>query len=255
MCFDLDSRPPIPPLAGAAIDGARIELHSADGTHVAAFSARPTAPTGAAMLILPDVRGLHTFYEELALRVAEAGIEALTIDYFGRSAGTGARVAEFDYMQHVDETHYETLLQDMHAGVDDLSARSGVRAVFSVGFCFGGRLAFLSGTRPELGLSGAIGFYGPPTSSRGDVPAPIDELGPRTSPILGLFGAADPSIPPDAIEQFDRRLAAAGVDHELISYPGAPHSFFDRKAAEFGDASADAWRRTLEFIREHTRAD
>lgn len=207
------------------------------------------------MLILPDVRGLHTFYEELALRFAEAGIEALTIDYFGRSAGSAARATDFDFMQHVDETRWETLLLDMRAGRDELAARPGVRAVFSVGFCFGGRLAFLSGTRPELALSGAIGFYGPPASERKDIPAPVSVIGDTTCPVLGLFGAADPSIPPDAIEQFDRRLAAAGVDHELISYPGAPHSFFDRKAAEFGDASADAWRRTLEFIREHTRAD
>ena len=54
------------------------------------------------MLILPDVRGLHPFYEELALRFAEAGVEALAIDYFGRSAGLAPRDEEFDYMPHVD---------------------------------------------------------------------------------------------------------------------------------------------------------
>ena len=53
------------------------------------------------MLVLPDVRGLFRYYEELALRFAEAGIEALAIDYFGRTAGLGARTAEFDYMPHV----------------------------------------------------------------------------------------------------------------------------------------------------------
>ncbi len=147
MCFDLDSRPPIPPLAGAAVDGARIELHSADGTHVAAFSARPSSPSGAAVLILPDVRGLYPFYEELALRFAETGVEALTIDYFGRTAGSDARGADFDFMAHLDKVRYAMLLEDMHAGVHELSARPGVRALFSVGFCFGGRLAFLSGTR------------------------------------------------------------------------------------------------------------
>lgn len=255
MCFDSDSHPPIPPLAGAAVDGARMSLHAADGTEFAAFAARPSAPTGAAILILPDIRGLYPFYEELALRFAEAGVEALTIDYFGRTLGSGPRGDDLDFMAHVNQTHYATLLQDMQAGIEQLAARAGVRAVFSIGFCFGGRLAFLSGTRPELGLAGAIGFYGPPTSARGDIPSPTEQAGPATSPILGLFGADDQSIPADAISQFDQRLATTDVEHELVSYPGAPHSFFDRKAADFADASIDAWRRTMEFIRAHTPSD
>ena len=65
------------------------------------------------------------------------------------------------------------------------------------------------------------------------------------SPVLGLFGGADAGITPEAIAAFDAALAAAGVDHRLVTYPGAPHSFFDRKAAEFADASAAAWAETL----------
>ena len=59
MCFDLDSRPPIPPIAGAAVDGQRIDLHASDGTRFLAFDATADTPTGAAIVILPDVRGLH----------------------------------------------------------------------------------------------------------------------------------------------------------------------------------------------------
>ena len=47
------------------------------------------------------------------------------------------------------------------------------------------------------------------------------------------------------------RLRAAGVDHRVVTYPGAPHSFFDRKAEEFADASAAAWQEILGFIRSH----
>jgi len=91
MCFDHDSRPPIPPIAGGAVDGSKIELVSEDGTPFFAYEARAAKPTGAAMLILPDVRGCHPYYEELALRFAEAGIDALALDYFGRTATTTDR--------------------------------------------------------------------------------------------------------------------------------------------------------------------
>jgi len=253
MCFDLDSRPPIPPIAGAAVDGRRAELQSADGTCFAAFVASPAQPSGAGMLILPDVRGLHTFYEELALRFAEAGIEALAIDYFGRTAGTPPRRPDFEHNPHVDQTRWPTLQMDMRAGRDELAAQPGVRALFSVGFCYGGRLAFLSATRPELGLSGAIGFYGVVAGKgRVDLPAPVDLATEMRCPILGLFGGDDASIPPESIARFDASLSAGGVDHDLIAYPGAPHSFFDRKAADFAAQSADAWAHVLDFVARHT---
>ena len=96
MCFDLDSRPPIHPIAGAAVDGQRIELHAADGTRFLAFDAQPETPTGAGVVIFPDVRGLHHFFEELALRFAERGINAIAVDYFGRTAETDDRGEGFD---------------------------------------------------------------------------------------------------------------------------------------------------------------
>ncbi len=87
MCFDLDSRPPIAPIAGGAMDHEDLVLTAADGNQLSAFRARANAPTGAGIVILPDVRGLHPYYEELALRFAEAGVDAVAIDYFGRTAG------------------------------------------------------------------------------------------------------------------------------------------------------------------------
>ena len=89
MCFDHDSRPPIPPIAGGALDSRELTLTSADGTRLSAFEARAAEPSGAAIVILPDVRGLHAYYVELALRFAENGIDAVAIDWFGRTAGLG----------------------------------------------------------------------------------------------------------------------------------------------------------------------
>ncbi|MGZ4388763.1 MAG: dienelactone hydrolase family protein, partial [Gaiellaceae bacterium] len=76
MCFDLDSSPPIPVIRGAAVSHEDLELEARDGNRFAAFLAEPDGEARAGIVILPDVRGLYRFYEELALRFAERGYAA-----------------------------------------------------------------------------------------------------------------------------------------------------------------------------------
>src|SRR4029077_11896586 len=104
MCFDLDSRPPIVPIAVGAQESARLTLTADDGATFDAFRARATNPTGAGMIVLPDVRGLHPYFEELVLRFAEHGVDAIGIDYFGRTAGGEPRGESFDHIPHVVQT-------------------------------------------------------------------------------------------------------------------------------------------------------
>src|SRR5436309_9831387 len=73
MCYDDNARPPLPPSEAGAAHGEDIVLEAADGNRFAAYAAQPGKPTGAQILIFPDVRGLHQFYKELALRFAEIG--------------------------------------------------------------------------------------------------------------------------------------------------------------------------------------
>ncbi len=141
MCVPHDAHPPIPAIAGAAIDTEDIELQAADGTKFAAFAARSDKPNGAGVVVLPDVRGLFTFYEELGMRFAEQGINAVTIDYFGRTAGIGKRNdPNWGFMEHVMKTHPNTVSQDTRAAVEYLRSPAGgnCTSVFTVGFCFGG---------------------------------------------------------------------------------------------------------------------
>ncbi len=255
MCFHPTDRPPIPPMAGGAHDHRTFELASTDGTPVRAFEAHAAPePSRAAVLILPDARGLHAYYEELTLRFAESGIDALAIDYFARTAGTGERPDEFPYREHLEQTRWQHLSADISAGAAALDRSAPGRSLFAIGFCYGGRLAFLTATWREPSFAGSIGFYGVPVGAHrfGDSPAPVDVVSDMSGAILGLFGGADQSIPESSVEQFDRALADGGVPHELHTYPGAPHSFFDRKAAEFEQESADAWRRVQAFIRRRT---
>lgn len=250
MCYDDDARPPLPPIRGAALDAGELTLTSADGTRVAAFAARAATPTGAGMLVLPDVRGLHPFYEELVLRLAEAGVDAIAVDYFSRTAGTGHRGADFDYQAHVPLCRLESLNADAAAAAGYLRSEEGgaVQRLYTVGFCFGGRLSYLQAAS-GIGAAGVIGFYGWPVgANRAGLPAPADEAPRFTCPVLEIWGGADQGIDREAVATFDRALDRAGVTHTSITYPGAPHSFFDRTAAEHAEASADAWRQVLGFM-------
>ena len=247
MCFELDSSPPIPVISGAAVSHEDLVLEAADGNRFAAFLATPEdEPTAAGVVILPDVRGLYRFYEELALRFAERGISAIAIDYFGRTAGVAKRDDDFSYMEHVEQTTAEGIRADAAAAVAKLRS-AGCRTIFTVGFCFGGRLSWLAAADGH-GLAGAIGFYGRPGVGRDGSPGPAQRASEIAAPILGLMGGADEGIPSEAVADFDRALDDAGVEHEIVVYPGAPHSFFDRKYEEFASASEDAWARVLEFI-------
>src|SRR5580765_7516565 len=103
MCFDVDSQPPIAPIHGLAIRTENLVLTAVDGTRFNAFAAHSDSvtPSQAAVVVMPDVRGLFSFYRDLAQRFAEAGIDAVAIDYFGRTAGLAPRDDSFDYMAHV----------------------------------------------------------------------------------------------------------------------------------------------------------
>jgi len=248
MCFDTDSEPPIPRIAGAAVSHDDLTLTAADGTELAAFLATPDEPGPAGVVILPDVRGLYHFYEELALRFAERGHPAIAIDYFGRTAGATKRDDHFEYMPHVERTTDDGVQADTRAAVLELRAR-GVRAVFTVGFCFGGRASWVAAASGH-GLAGAVGFYGGPTRERGGA-SPVARVAQVECPILALQAGADPNITAEDNAAFDEALTGAGIEHEVVEYAGAPHSFFDRKQEEFQADSDDAWRRTLEFIAAH----
>lgn len=251
MCFELDSVPPIPVIRGAAVSHADLVLEAKDGNRLAAFAAMPDEPTEVGVVILPDVRGLYRFYEELALRFAERGVAAVAFDYFGRTAGIEKRDDLFDYMPHVEQTTLDGVQADVAAALAHLRA-NGASTVFTVGFCFGGRNSWLSAAGGR-GLAGAIGFYGRPGESRDGTPGPTQRAAELAAPILALQAGDDQNITAEDNAAFDEALTAAGVEHDVMAYDGAPHSFFDRRQEDFAAASEDAWKRVLEFIERHSR--
>jgi len=249
MCFEFDALPPdlpadrvVPSIRGGAA-AEILNLRAADGATFSAAFAQCPEPSESAVIILPDVRGHYRFYIELAERFSEAGHHAIAIDYFGRTAGTGERSQDFDFMSNLAEASPAVIQRDIAAARELVAERTRSQSFVTVGFCFGGANSFLAGTVPALGLRAAVGFYGTLDSSRTGMetmPSPIETAEETKVPIPGLFGGSDELIPPEDIARFEQKLSTAGVTHELITYPGAPHSFFDRAATEFARS-----RRTL----------
>jgi carboxymethylenebutenolidase len=237
-------------IGGGAVEHEDLELVASDGNHFAAFAARPSEPEGPGIVILPDIRGLHRFYEELALRFANAGYDAIAFDYFGRSAGVSKREDGFEFMPHVAQTTVAGISADVQVCVDLLRKRPGFeqRNVFTLGFCFGGSNSWIM-AQTVKGIAGVAGMYGSPTRPQRDGSEPvIARVQDFHVPLLGLLGGADQGITAEDIEKFDRALTEVGVKHALVTYPGAPHSFFDRHAATYPDAAEDAWSRVVDFL-------
>ena len=249
MCYDAAAIPPVPPSASTTVSSSSVILTSADGTEFAGYLARPERSTGVGVLVLPDNRGLSRFYEQLTVRLAEAGHPALSYDYFGRSAGLHYhdRPGNFPVREHFAKTGRETLEADLLAAAATL--RGECDRMVALGFCFGGRWAFFA-SAAKYGMAGVIGFYGVPGIAGPYGPGPTQHAAELSAPILGLFGGADEGIPVSEVAAFCRALGAAGVPHEIVTYPEAGHGFFE--AGQDAATCADAWQRVLEFCADTT---
>lgn len=239
MCFSSDQHPPLPPRSSDVGHHGPTVLTSADGTRFAAYDAVPVTRRGASLVLLPDIRGLHPYYSDLAIAFAQAGVDTVAIDPYARTAGPTDRGESFEYRPHADALHRSSVLDDARVAKDRLGERSD-DPVFTLGFCkFGSESWALSAT--DFGAAGCMGFYGKPAGVLDLVPA-------MTAPLLVLAAGADAATSPEDNAAFDRALTEAGVDHVFVEYAGAPHSFFDRSFGEWEDACSDAWRQLLAFV-------
>lgn len=251
MCFPPDAVPPIPPIEGGSGATRRLILEAVDGNRFNAFEAFPASPGNSAVIVLPDVRGLFGFYEQLAERFAERGHRAIAIDYFGRTAGLDERPDDFDFMSHVRDMTFDGLTADVAAAARHLRIDSDDVSIFTVGFCLGGSNSWYQAST-GLGLAGAIGFYGHPGRDFPPGGGSVTERADRIEcPVLALMAGLDQGITPNLVHAFDEALTANGVEHNIVTYDDAPHSFFDRSMDRYADESADAWARVLAFIETH----
>ena len=220
MCFDRDSVPPIPPISGASVDRHDLVLEARDGNRLAAFAATPVEPSRVGIAILPDVRGLYGFYEELALRFAELGHTAVAIDYFGRTAGSRSGTT-------TSSTGRTSTRRRRRRPGTTPAPRSPGCATPEPRRSSPSASASAAGTRGSPprpttawpARSASTAGRGPVATGR---PGPIQRAGELKAPILALMGGADQGIPLSDVTAFEHALAEAGVEHELVVYKGAP---------------------------------
>ena len=248
LCYDQWERPPYPPVRGGADDRGDLILTSADGSQFMAYYAHPSTPSDKAMVVFPGAGGLREFFMEFAVRLAEAGFHAVTIDYYGRTAPLekrGPKMEDFDNKPHLAQLSYANVDADGQAAVAWLRALPGVNlsAIFSVGFCIGGGFSWRQSASP--GFNGAIGFYGIPRVAEDR----IDEM---TKPLLILAGGADTNAPLSDVEPFAEKVKNKGVEVEMHVYENAPHNFFHLMADDYQAYCDDAWKRVIEFANAHS---
>ena len=241
MCHDHDSRPPAPPRSGEVAERGTLTLTAADGNEFSAAYAAPAASPRAGVVILPDIRGLHPYYVALAARFAEAGLAAVAIDWFGRTAGVaeaGTREEDFDWRTHIPQTTPAGIDADTAAGIEYLRSRTEpTLPVVTVGFCFGGSQAWRQ-SAGDLDLAGSAGFYGKP--------GVVGEAATTARrPVVMIIAGADAATPVADQLQLAATMRAAGADVDDVVYEGAPHSFFDRAFGEWAEACQDAWEHVL----------
>jgi carboxymethylenebutenolidase len=243
MCHSTDSRPPALENPGEVAESGALELTSADGTVFSAFQAIPAEANGVNIVILPDIRGTHPYYQALANRFAQAGFTTAAIDYYGRTAGPGIRDDEFNWKEYLPSVQPNEVAEDVKAAIDHLEKHNS-GPVFTVGFCFGGGQSWrLSAS--DLGVSGVIGFYGLPKL----VTDVVDDI---SAPLLLLLAGSDVATSQEEFDAFAAKLKDAGKTYDMHVYEGAPHSFFDAAFDEWKEACDDAWARMITFVERHS---
>jgi carboxymethylenebutenolidase len=227
------------------------------GGSVPAYFAAPAAASGAPVaLVVHEIFGVHEYIRDVCRRLAKAGYFAIAPDLYQRQ-GDVSKLADVGAIlrQVVARVPDAQVASDLDAtlGWAAQDDRADAKRAVITGFCWGGRVVWLyCAHRPEL--KAGVAWYGRLTGDeRPETPTqPIDLVGARLAPVLGLYGTEDSGIPIESVEAMRRELVAAGQSSEIVLFPGAPHGFHaDYRASYRSMAATEGWRRMLEWFRSH----
>jgi carboxymethylenebutenolidase len=239
--------------AGAPIPDVRVADASVpveDG-NMPGLMALPERTPAPGILIINDVFGRSPFYDQLARRLAQAGLVAMTPEYFFREGSLPEPTREAA-MARAKRLDFKRWGRDMSAAIDWFRARREVNgAVGTIGFCMGGTQVLLLAARRD-DIAATVSYYGFPADARTEA-SPIEVAAKMHGPILGHWGDQDEGVGMENVEKLRAAVQAAAVEHEFHIYPGLGHGFLkasleDPKTPGYAQACA-SWTRTLEFYR------
>jgi carboxymethylenebutenolidase len=234
-----------------------IKIPVADGTTLPAYLARPaTDPAPAGVIVAHELFGVNPDIRGVAGDLARAGFLTIAPEFYHRDAAPGrwlerdgaGRQEGFGYLNRLRR---DQALADVAAARQWLRSVPGIERVAVVGFSAGGHLSYLAACKlPVTRTAVLYGGWLPSTDIPMSQPTPTLDLTPGiTGRLLYLVGEDDALIDAGHREQIRTALAAAGVDHELVSYPGVGHAFFWPGTPPFSrEARDDAWHRIVELL-------
>ncbi len=203
----------------------------------------PNSGTGPALIVIQEWWGLVDHIKEVCDRFAAEGFVALAPDlYHGKTTKSPDEAGKLMMALRIDEAE-----KDLSGAIEYLSTHDAntSKKVGVVGFCMGGALSLYTATKnPHIGA--CVVFYGGHPNVKPDLPN-------LHAPVLGLYAGKDGFVTPDSVRALESKLKELGKPIEAVIYPDTDHAFFNDSRPEVynAEAAADAWRRTLEFLRKH----
>jgi carboxymethylenebutenolidase len=227
-----------------------VTLDTVDGA-MEVYEAEPDGDARGAVIVIQEAFGVNDHIQDVTRRVAKAGYLGVAPALFHRAGGGTAAYDDFAKVMPLFEgMSDEGVLVDVDATIEHLE-RQGFppSRIGIVGFCFGGRVAFLVAARRTLGA--AVTFYGGGivAASPMGFPMLLDEAASLQTPWLGLFGDLDKGIPVEGVEALRVGVSGARVAAEIVRYADADHGFHcDARGAYHEPSAKDAWGRALDWF-------
>lgn len=209
------------------------------------------------VIVIQEIFGVNAHIRDVTERFARLGYVAIAPAIYQRQApGFEAGYTAEDVKigrEYKNNTKASELLNDIGATVNYLQSLPTVRreAIGSIGFCFGGHVAYLTATLP--GIKAVASFYGagiPDWCPGGGQPT-LTYTADIQGVIYTFFGTADASIPPEHVEAIEAALQNHHIPHKVFRYEGAQHGFFcDQRDSYNAEAAKDAWDK-VQYLYAH----
>lgn len=210
------------------------------------------------LVVMMEAFGITGHIRGVCQRLAEAGFVAVAPDILHGEIIPYADTARA--MARIPTLKDEQVLSEIGASLDWLTAQPRVRhdALGVIGFCLGGRYAFLANCHFSTRLQAAVSFYGgsiapeaPGLDRYGRTP-PIGDAEKMQAPLFLGYGAEDSGIPAAEHARIAAALSTARKRYSLNVYPGAGHAFLCEERANYAPAAAEqGWHDALDFLQAH----
>ncbi|MBF2004652.1 MAG: dienelactone hydrolase family protein [Chlorogloeopsis fritschii C42_A2020_084] len=245
-------------MAERTIDTATVNLSQAN-LHIAAYLAKPTEPGSyPGIVVLQEIFGVNSHIRDVTERIAREGYIAIAPALFERTAPgfeTGYTQEDIEVGRNYawGQTKASELLSDIQSAINYLKTLPQVKKdkFGCIGFCFGGHVAYLAATLPDIKATAS--FYGAriTTATPGGGAPTITRTPEITGALYAFFGMEDASIPTEQVDQIEAELKKYNISHRVFRYDGADHGFFcDQRASYNPKAAADAWEQVKQLFRE-----